>query len=107
MLTSLEGMNSQQENVLRDVEERDIRFIRLWFTDLFGELKTVMMSPAELETAFDEGVGFDGSSIEGFSRVSESDTLLLPDPSTYQTLPFDVEDGLQTCLLYTSDAADE
>jgi len=100
MLTSLEGMNSQQENVLRDVEERDIRFIRLWFTDLFGELKTVMMSPAELETAFDEGVGFDGSSIEGFSRVSESDTLLLPDPSTYQTLPFDVEDGLQTARMF-------
>ncbi|MCQ4621544.1 glutamine synthetase [Corynebacterium sp. CCUG 71335] len=93
-------MNSQQENVLRDVEERDIRFIRLWFTDLFGSLKTVMMSPAELETAFDEGVGFDGSSIEGFSRISESDTLLLPDPSTFQPLPFDMDDGMQTARMF-------
>ncbi|GAB3081628.1 glutamine synthetase family protein [Corynebacterium aquatimens] len=93
-------MNSQQENVLREVEERDIRFIRLWFTDLFGSLKTVMMSPAELEGAFEEGVGFDGSSIEGFSRVAESDTLLLPDPSTYQALPFDVDDDLQTARMF-------
>lgn len=80
-------MNSQQEFVLNAVEERDIRFIRLWFTDLFGQLKSVIMSAAELEGAFEEGAGFDGSSIEGFSRVSESDTLLQPDPSTYQTIP--------------------
>ena len=82
-------MNRQQEFVLRTVEERDIRFIRLWFTDILGYLKSVMMSPSELEGAFDEGVGFDGSSVEGFSRISESDTIALPDPSTFQILPFD------------------
>ena len=93
-------MTSQQENVLRKVSEQDIGFIRLWFTDIFGSLKTIMMSPAELEAAFDEGVGFDGSSIEGFSRVSESDTLLRPDPSTYQSLPFDEDEGLQTARMF-------
>lgn len=93
-------MNTQQENVLRNVEQQEIAFIRLWFTDIFGSLKTVMMSPAELEAAFDEGVGFDGSSIEGFSRISESDTLLRPDPSTYQALPFDEEPGLQTARIF-------
>ncbi|WP_257202117.1 glutamine synthetase family protein [Corynebacterium cystitidis] len=85
-------MNSQQEYVLSAVEERGIRFIRLWFTDISGSLKSVMMSPLELEGAFEEGVGFDGSSIEGFSRISESDTLLLPDPSTFQILPFDADE---------------
>ncbi|WP_291314206.1 glutamine synthetase family protein [Corynebacterium sp. UBA2622] len=93
-------MTSQQENVLRKVSEQDIGFIRLWFTDIFGSLKTIMMSPAELEAAFDEGVGFDGSSIEGFSRISESDTLLRPDPSTYQSLPFDEDEGLQTARMF-------
>ena len=73
-------MSSQHEFVLRTVEERDIRFIRLWFTDLMGGLKSVVMSPSELESAFDEGVGFDGSSIEGFSRISESDNIAMPDP---------------------------
>ena len=93
-------MSAQTDNVLRMVEQQDIAFIRLWFTDIFGSLKTVMMSPAELESAFEEGVGFDGSSIEGFSRVSESDTLLRPDPSTYQPLPFDEEAGLQTARMF-------
>ncbi|RNE49547.1 glutamine synthetase family protein [Corynebacterium alimapuense] len=82
-------MTRQQEFVLRTVEEHDIRFIRLWFTDILGYLKSVVMSPSELENAFDEGVGFDGSSIEGFSRVAESDIIALPDPSTFQVLPFD------------------
>lgn len=84
-------MNRQQEFVLRTVEEQDIRFIRLWFTDILGYLKAVMMSPSELEEAFEEGVGFDGSSVEGFSRISESDTIALPDPSTFQILPFDAD----------------
>lgn len=72
----------------------------LWFTDIFGSLKTVMMSSAELERAFEEGVGFDGSSLEGFSRISESDTLLRPDPSTYQPLPFDEDSGIQTARMF-------
>ena len=94
-------MNSQHEFVLRTVEERDIRFIRLWFTDIMGALKSVVMSPSELESAFEEGIGFDGSSVEGFSRISESDTIALPDPSTFQILPFDDnEPDLQTARMF-------
>ena len=80
-------MNSQQEFVLRALEEQDIRYIRLWFTDILGYLKSVAVAPAELEGAFEEGIGFDGSAIEGFSRTYESDTIARPDPSTFQVLP--------------------
>lgn len=94
-------MNSQHEFVLRTVEERDIRFIRLWFTDILGALKSVVMSPSELESAFEEGVGFDGSSVEGFSRISESDTIALPDPSTFQIMPFDQDEpDLQSARMF-------
>lgn len=94
-------MDSQQEFVLRTVEERDIKFIRLWFTDILGYLKSVVMAPVELESAFEEGVGFDGSSIEGFSRVSEADTIAMPDPSTFQIVPFDSEDSpLQAARMF-------
>ncbi len=88
-------MDRQQEFVLRTLEERDIRFVRLWFTDVLGFLKSVAVAPAELEGAFAEGIGFDGSSIEGFSRVSEADTVAKPDPSTFQVLPFVDPDGRQ------------
>ena len=85
-------MESQQEFVLQSIEEQDIRFIRLWFTDILGHLKSVVVSPAELESAFEEGVGFDGSSVQGFARISEADTIALPDPSTFQLMPFDEEE---------------
>jgi glutamine synthetase len=78
---------AQVEYVLRTVEERDIRFIRLWFTDVLGFLKSFAITPAELEGAFDEGMGFDGSAIEGFARVQESDMLARPDAATFQILP--------------------
>ena len=81
-------MDRQQEFVLRTLEERDIRFVRLWFTDVLGYLKSVAIAPAELEGAFAEGIGFDGSAIEGLSRVSEADTVAKPDPSTFQVLPW-------------------
>jgi glutamine synthetase len=81
-------MDRQQEFVLRSIEERDIRFVRLWFTDVLGFLKSVAVAPAELEGAFAEGIGFDGSAIEGLARVSEADMLLRPDPSTFQVLPW-------------------
>ncbi|MFV0425785.1 MAG: type I glutamate--ammonia ligase [Beutenbergiaceae bacterium] len=81
-------MDRQQEYVLRAIEERDIRFIRLWFTDVLGILKSVAIAPAELEGAFGEGIGFDGSSIQGLARVSESDMIARPDPSTFQVLPW-------------------
>lgn len=81
-------MDKQAEFVLRTIEERDIRFVRLWFTDVLGTLKSVSIAPAELEGAFDEGIGFDGSAIEGFARVHESDMLAKPDPSTFAILPW-------------------
>ena len=81
-------MDRQQEFVLRTVEERDIRFIRLWFTDVLGILKSVAVAPAELEAAFSEGIGFDGSAIEGLTRVYEADMIAKPDPSTFQVLPW-------------------
>src|SRR6476660_5787770 len=81
-------MNRQEEFVLRAIEERDIRFVRLWFTDVLGTLKSVAVAPAELEGAFAEGIGFDGSAIEGFARVYEADMLAKPDPATFQVLPW-------------------
>ena len=81
-------MDKQTEFVLRTIEERDIRFIRLWFTDVLGFLKSVAIAPAELEGAFEEGLGFDGSAIEGFARIYESDMVAHPDPSTFQVLPW-------------------
>ena len=81
-------MNKQQQYVLSTVEERGIRFIRLWFTDILGSLKSFAITPAELEVALTEGMQFDGSSIDGFSRDQESDMLAMPDPTTFQTLPW-------------------
>src|SRR5580700_10152519 len=81
-------MRSQQEYVLRTVEERGIRFVQLWFTDVLGTPKTFSITPAELENALDEGMTFDGSAIDGFSRVQESDVLARPDPTTFQLLPW-------------------
>lgn len=81
-------MGKQEDFVLRALEERDVRFVRLWFTDVLGFLKSVSVAPAELEGAFEEGIGFDGSAIEGFARVYESDMLAKPDPSTFQILPW-------------------
>ncbi len=74
--------------MLRTLEERDIRFIRLWFTDVLGTLKSVAVAPTELEGAFEEGLGFDGSAVQGFARVTESDMLVRPDASTFQILPW-------------------
>ncbi len=81
-------MDKQTEFVLRAMEERDVRFVRLWFTDVLGFLKSVAISPAEVEGAFAEGVGFDGSAIEGFARRYESDMVAHPDPTTFQILPW-------------------
>ncbi len=94
-MPSLTVMDRQKEFVLRTLEERDIRFVRLWFTDVLGYLKSVAIAPAELEGAFEEGIGFDGSAIEGFSRVSEADTVAKPDPTTFQILPWTTSKGEQ------------
>ena len=81
-------MDKQQEFVLRTIEERGVKFIRLWFTDVAGTLKSVAVAPAEIEGAFTEGIGFDGSAIEGLARSSEADMLAIPDPATFQILPW-------------------
>jgi glutamine synthetase len=80
-------MERQQDYVLRTVEERGVRFIQLWFTDVLGTPKAFNITPADLEIALEEGMTFDGSAIDGFSRVQESDVLAKPDPKTFQILP--------------------
>src|SRR6476469_4125552 len=86
-------MQQQLDYVLRTVEERGVRFVRLWFTDVLGTLKSFAITPAELETALEEGMTFDGSAIQGYSRVQESDMLALPDPSTFEIVPWRGEDA--------------
>lgn len=81
-------MDKQRDFVLRTIEERGVKFVRLWFTDVIGTLKSVAIAPAEVEGAFAEGIGFDGSAIEGLTRSHESDLLAQPDPTTFQTLPW-------------------
>jgi glutamine synthetase len=78
----------QQDYVLRTVEERGVRFIQMWFTDVLGTPKSFQITPAELENALEEGMTFDGSTIDGFSRVQESDVLAMPDAKTFQLLPY-------------------
>ena len=82
-------MNQQNiDYVLRSVEQRNIRFVRLWFVDILGRLKNFAISPEDLEVAFEEGIGFDGSAIEGFATPEEADMLAFPDASTFQILPW-------------------
>lgn len=82
-------MNQQNiDYVLRSVEQRDIRFVRLWFVDILGRLKNFAISPEDLDVAFEEGIGFDGSAIEGFATPEEADMLAFPDASTFQILPW-------------------
>ena len=82
------SMQDQAQYVLRTVEERGVRFVQLWFTDVLGRHKAFHVTPAELEDALDQGMTFDGSAIDGFSRVRESDVLARPDLTTFQLLPW-------------------
>jgi glutamine synthetase len=88
----MEIESKTKEEVFEAVEHRNVKFIGLWFTDILGRLKSVSISYSELETAFDEGMGFDGSSIKGFARIDESDMLARPDPSTFQIIPWRPEE---------------
>ena len=99
-------MNKQAEYVLRTVEERRIRFVRLWFTDVQGFLKSVSIGPTELEVAFEEGMTFDGSSIDGYARIQEADMLAKPDPSTFAVLPWRAEQQVARmfCDIHTPDS---
>src|SRR4030042_4042861 len=83
-------VNNQEskEYVLQAAKEQDVKFIRAWFTDILGTLKSVAITVEELETALEEGVGFDGSSIEGFARIDESEMIAMPDPSPFAVTPW-------------------
>src|SRR5918997_7194637 len=81
-----------QEDVIALAEERGIRFIRLWFTDILGQLKSFSINAAELEDAFEGGMGFDGSSVTGFNAIEESDMIAMPDVSTFDVLPWRPEE---------------
>jgi len=82
-----------KDYVLKTVEERGTRFIRFWFTDVLGFLKSFAVTDSELEGAFEEGMGFDGSSIDGFTRIEESDMVAFPDPGTFTMLPWRANGG--------------
>ena len=82
-------MNSRSaEDVLRLVKDKNISFIQFWFTDILGLLNSFAVTPSELEEGMTEGMGFDGSSIEGFARIEESDMIAKPDPTTFQMIPW-------------------
>jgi glutamine synthetase len=83
---------STPDDVKALVQERGIRFIRLWFTDILGQLKSFSIHSEQLDDAFEGGMGFDGSSITGFNAIEESDMIALPDPSTFAVLPWRPED---------------
>ena len=80
--------STSKEDVLALVRENDIKFVRLWFTDILGQLKSFAVGVAELEGALNDGMGFDGSSITGFNRIEESDMIAMPDPNTFAVLPW-------------------
>ena len=101
-------LDQQRDYVLRTVEERGVRLVRLWFTDVLGNLKSFAISPAELENALEDGMTFDGSSIDGFSRIQESDVLAVPDPDTFELLPWGESGAAEArvfCDVHTLDGA--
>src|SRR5256714_15185187 len=94
-------------DVKAQVEDRNIRFIRLWFTDVLGQLKSFSINAAELDDAFEAGMGFDGSSITGFNAIEESDMIAMPDAATFAALPWRPEeqgDGRMICEVITPTA---
>jgi glutamine synthetase len=80
------------KDVMKIVRDRNVSFIQIWFTDVLGMLKSFAITPSELEGALTEGMGFDGSSIEGFARIEESDMVAKPDPTTFQFVPWRPKD---------------
>ena len=89
-----------KEYVLKTAKENNVKFIRLWFTDILGFLKSFAITIDELEGALEEGMGFDGSSIEGFVRIEESDMVAMPDPTTFQILPWRSKEGVNVARMF-------
>lgn len=99
-------IDQMKENILKIAKEKNIRFIRLWFTDILGSLKSFSINISELENAFSEGMGFDGSSIQGYARIDESDMIARPDPTTFCILPWktgEVNVARMFCDIYEPD----
>src|SRR5689334_21253812 len=92
MAAASSGRSLTTNDVKALVQERNIRFIRLWFTDILGQLKSFSINAEQLDDAFEGGMGFDGSSITGFNAIEESDMIAIPDPSTFAVLPWRPED---------------
>src|SRR3954447_24222349 len=88
------------DDVKAIVAEHSIRFIRLWFTDILGQLKSFSISAEQLDDAFERGMGFDGSSITGFNAIEESDMIAVPDPTTFNVLPWRPEDGAGVARMF-------
>ena len=101
-------MNPEVDFVLKTIKSRDVHFVRLWFTDVLGTMKSFAVSPSEIENAFNDGMGFDGSCVAGFSPAEESDMLAFPDPETFQVLPWRPSDNAVArmfCDIRTPDGA--
>ncbi|MCM8776526.1 MAG: glutamine synthetase beta-grasp domain-containing protein, partial [Candidatus Omnitrophica bacterium] len=77
-----------KQDILKLVKEYDVKFIKLWFTDILGQVKSFAITDSELEGALENGMGFDGSSITGYQDIEESDMIAMPDPGTFQLLPW-------------------
>ena len=84
---------ADRQSVLHQAQENNVQFIRLWFTDVLGTLKSFAITVEELEDALDGGMGFDGSSITGYQDIEESDMITMPDPSTFQVIPWSPQDA--------------
>ena len=89
-----------RESVLKTVKDKKVKFVRLWFTDVLGFLKSFAITAEELEKALDEGMGFDGSSIEGYARIEESDMIAKPDPGTFVILPWRPDEGAGVARMF-------
>jgi len=93
------NLQEAKEYVLKKAKEQNVRFIRMWFTDILGSLKSYTITIQELEGALERGTGIDGSSIEGFVRIDESDMIAMPDPTTFQVLPWRPTEGGATARM--------
>jgi glutamine synthetase len=95
-----------RKEVLKRIDDEGVEFVLLWFTDIEGHLKSFAVTPSEIEGALDDGMGFDGSSITGFNAIEESDMVAIPDPNTYQLMPWregETKVGRMICDIVTPD----
>ena len=83
-------MTRTKEDILKLIDDAGVRYIRLCFTDILGKIKGMSITRSEIEQVLEEGQGFDGSSVEGFARIEESDLMAVPDPVTFRIIPWDI-----------------